>query len=133
MPSLFDAFDNFFAAPTLRTGRALAAGNFVPSFDLSEREDGYYLAADLPGVDEADLEVTLHERRLRVAGKRDAEEKKEGENYHLYERRHGSFARLFALPEDADESAVEAKLEGGVLSVRIAKKEQAKPLKIKIG
>lgn len=140
-PSLFDTSfggDPFAFAeqllgwsPTARSRSEDRA--FVPTFDVVENGDSYLLTADLPGVREEDLEITLHQNRLTVSGKRDAEERKEGESYYLYERRHGSFSRSFSLPEDADAESVDAKLEDGVLRLRIGKSAEAQPRKIQLG
>ena len=68
--------------------------------------------------------------RVAEAGARQAEERKEGESFALYERQFGSFSRSFSLPDMADGERIEAKLENGVLTLTIAKKAEAKPRKI---
>src|SRR5262245_40224567 len=76
------------------------ASNYVPAFNVVEKPDGYHITADLPGVAEADLDVTVQDNHLIISGTRAAEERKEGENYFVYERRYGNFSRAFALPEN---------------------------------
>ena len=88
------------------------------------------LRADLPGVAEADLDIAVHTNVLSVSGSRQAEERKEGESYALYERQFGSFSRSFSLPDQADGDRIEAKLDRGVLTLTIGKKAEAKPRKI---
>jgi HSP20 family protein len=112
------------------TGRPASA--FSPAFEVKETSDSFVLKADVPGVDEKDLDVAVHNGVLTVSGSRSAEERKEGESYAIYERQFGSFSRSFALPEMADGDRVEAKLVNGVLSLTIAKKAEAKPRKIAI-
>jgi len=90
------------------------------------------LRADLPGVDEKDLDVAMHNGVLTVSGSRSAEDRKEGESYALYERQYGSFSRSFALPDVADGDRIDAKLANGVLTLTIGKKEEAKPRKIEV-
>jgi len=107
--------------------------NYVPSFNVVERPSGYFITADLPGVRNEDLDVTVQDNHLVVSGSRKAEERKEGDNYFVYERRFGNFSRVFALPENADPESVEAELNQGVLEVRVAKRESAKPRKVAIG
>jgi len=109
-------------------GRQVSA--FAPTFEVKETADAFVVKADLPGVAEADLDIAVHNNVLTVSGTRSAEERKEGESYALYERQFGSFSRSFSLPDLADGENVEAKLEGGVLSLTIAKKAEAKPRKI---
>ena len=103
---------------------------FAPAFEVKETMDSFVLKADLPGVAEADLDVSVHNNVLTVSGHRQAEERKEGESYALYERQFGSFSRSFSLPDMADGERIEAKLENGVLTLTIGKKAEAKPRKI---
>jgi HSP20 family protein len=112
------------------SGRPASA--FSPSFEVKETNDSFVLVADVPGVEEKDLDVAVHNGTLTVSGQRSAEERREGESYALYERQYGSFSRSFALPDMADGERIDAKLENGVLRLTIAKKAEAKPRKIAI-
>lgn len=103
---------------------------FAPAFEVKETAEAFVVKADLPGVKEEHLDVSLHNGVLSIAGTRTAEERKEGESFYLYERQFGSFSRSFALPDTADADRVEAKLEGGILTLTIGKKVEAKPRKI---
>lgn len=105
---------------------------FAPTFEVKETNEGFVIKADLPGVEDKDLDINLHNGVLTVAGHRDAETRKEGETYAIYERQYGSFTRSFALPDVADSDRIDAKLDGGVLTLLIAKKADAKPRKIAI-
>ena len=106
---------------------------FAPHFNVVERNDAYYITADVPGVPEADIDVTVQDSYLVISGQRKAEERKEGDNFYLYERRYGNFSRAFALPDNADPGSVEAELKEGVLQVKIAKRESARPRKVPLG
>ena len=106
---------------------------FAPTFNVIEREDGYYITADVPGVREEDIDVTVQDNYLVVSGSRNAEERKEGDNYYVYERRYGNFSRAFALPDNADPDSVDAQLKDGVIELKVAKRESAKPRKIPLG
>jgi HSP20 family protein len=110
------------------TGRPASA--FSPAFSVKETNDAFVLKADLPGVAEGDLDIAVHNNILSVSGSRQAEERKEGETYALYERQFGSFSRSFQLPELADGEKIAANLEHGVLTLTIGKKAEAKPRKI---
>lgn len=105
---------------------------FSPAFEVKETTDAFVVKADLPGVSEADLDVSVHAGVLSISGARSAEERKETESYTLYERQFGSFSRSFSLPDTADGDRIEAKLDNGVLTLTIGKKEQAKPRKIEL-
>jgi HSP20 family protein len=111
----------------------LPTAGYVPSFDVCEHENEYLIEADLPGVKQEDLDVSVSGNQLTVSGSRQAEEHKEGENYHVYERQYGDFARTFTLPEGIDSDRIEAKLGGGVLSVTLPKRAESKPRKIPLG
>jgi HSP20 family protein len=109
-------------------GRQTSA--FVPAFEVKETTEAFVLKGDLPGVVEADLDIAVHNNILTVSGVRQAEERKEGDSFALYERQYGSFTRSFSLPDSADGERVEAKLDSGVLTLTIFKKAEAKPRKI---
>ena len=105
---------------------------FNPSFEVVENESGYVLNADLPGVKESDIDISLHNNVLTISGARASEERVEGEKYLVYERQYGSFSRSFTLPDNADANAVDAHLKDGVLSLSIGKQAEAKPRKISV-
>ena len=117
-------WDPFFA------GRPASA--FAPSFEVKETTDSFVVKADVPGVDEKDLDIALHNGVLTVSGSRQSEERKEGESFALYERQYGSFSRSFQLPDIADGERIDASLTNGVLTLTIAKKAEAKPRKIQL-
>jgi HSP20 family protein len=105
---------------------------FVPRFEVKETKDAYVFRADLPGIDEKDLELTMTGNRLTIAGKREAETRKEEETWYAYERSYGSFTRSFTLPEGADVEHAEGELKNGVLTVTIAKRPEHQPKKINL-
>jgi len=104
--------------------------SFAPRFEVKERADAFVILADVPGVKEEDLDISLHEGVLSISGTRAGEQKVEGEAYYVYERQFGQFSRSFSLPEIADAEKVEARLADGVLTLTIGKKAEAKPRKI---
>jgi HSP20 family protein len=104
----------------------------VPAFEVKETNDAFTLRADVPGVEEKDLDIGIHNGVLTVSGNRQSEERREGESYAVYERQYGSFSRSFSLPDMADAERIEAKLANGVLELKIPKKAEAKPRKISI-
>ena len=88
--------------------------------------------ADLPGVKEKDLDLSLTGNRLTVSGKREEEKKEEDERWFTYERSYGAFSRSFTLPDGVDTEHVGAELKEGVLRVSIPKKPELKPRKIEL-
>jgi HSP20 family protein len=111
-------------------GRAATA--FSPAFEVKETNDAFVLKADLPGVEDANLDIAVHNNVLTVNGSRQADERQEGETYALYERQFGSFSRSFSLPDMADGERIEANLANGVLTLTIGKKAEAKPKRIQL-
>jgi HSP20 family protein len=105
---------------------------FMPSFDVRESPDAYQFKVDLPGIHEADLEISLEGTRLTVAGKREDEALKDGERLHLAERSHGRFSRTFTLPEDVEGEKVMAELRNGVLTLMVPKRPEVRPRKISV-
>ncbi len=106
---------------------------FAPSFDVIEREDAYLVKADLPGVSESDLDVSVTGNQLTVSGARRAEERGEGDSYYVAERLHGEFSRTFSFPNQAAMDDIEARLESGELTINVPKRAEAQPRKIPIG
>jgi HSP20 family protein len=106
---------------------------FDPAFEIKETKDAYLFKADMPGIKETDLDVSVTGNRLTIAGKRDAEKEDKGDTYYTYERSYGSFTRTFTLPEGVDAAGVHANLKDGVLSLSVPKKPEAQPKKIPVG
>ena len=111
-------------------------GMHIPAVDVVERRKDFRLKAELPGMDEKDIDVELSDRMLSISGEK-KEERVEGEeegNYYHSERRYGSFKRSFTLPEGVDPDKVEASFKKGVLTVTMPKTAEAqkKAKKIKV-
>ena len=115
------------------TGLRPSSGEFAPRFDVKEVKEAYVIKADLPGVKQDGVEVSVNGSLLTVSGRREEEQRNEGEQYFTYERRYGSFSRSFALPDTADAQNVTADLKDGVLVIQVPKRPEAQPKKITIG
>jgi HSP20 family protein len=109
--------------------RALAV---TPAFDVKETKEAYEFKADVPGIQDKDLEVTMTGNRLTVSGKREEEKEDKSDRYYTYERSYGSFTRSFALPDGADTDKLRAALEKGVLSITVPKKAEVQAKKIAV-
>lgn len=129
---MMDAFlrwDPFRSDNNLLSG----GGEYNPRFDVKENKNAYLLRADLPGVKEEDVDVSLNGNLLTVSGKRDDERREEGEQYYSLERSYGTFSRSFSLPDGIDAGGITADLKSGVLTVQIPKRPEAQPRKITVG
>jgi HSP20 family protein len=105
---------------------------FTPTFDVKETKEAFLVKADLPGVAEKDLEVTLSGTRLIVSGKREEEKKEKGDVFYTWERSFGMFTRSFKLPEGVDAGRLEAELKGGVLTIVAPKQAEFQPRRVTV-
>jgi len=103
-----------------------------PAVDIYETENELVLKADLPEVDQKDIDVRVENQTLTISGERKFEEKQAENGYHRIERSYGSFVRSFAVPNTFDTEKVAAAFKNGVLTVTLPKKEHAKPRQVKI-
>ena len=138
MDSLFDDFfrGGFGRMPAPRFGEALRGfPQSVPALDVDDGETEMKVSAELPGVDEKDVEVTLNGDVLTIRGeKKDEREKKDGDRSYV-ERSFGSFSRAIRLPFEVGDEDVKADFSKGVLTIRIPKPKtvqaQAKRIDVK--
>lgn len=114
-----------------RPASAWGAGVF-PAINLTEDENGFYVRAELPGVAANDLEVQATGRNLTIAGERKLAVENESARYHRREREGGRFSRAFTLPKDIEAERIEARMQDGILTLKIPKAESAKPRRINI-
>ena len=126
-------FNTFFDTPsTGGNGNGGSLRRWIPAMDLVETDDHFVLKADLPGLDESDVNIEVEDNVLTVSGERNAEHEDNREGYVRVERAYGSFRRSLTLPDGVDAEAVSASFEKGVLQVSIPKPEQRKPRKVAI-
>jgi HSP20 family protein len=110
----------------------LTGSVFAPPFDVRETEDLYTVKADLPGVREEELEVTVAGNQLTISGKRQEEPPSEKEKRHVSERATGTFSRSFLVPEGCDAGHVQAELKDGVLTVNVQRRPEVTARKVQI-
>ncbi len=115
-----------------REDELLTTGSFVPPVDVYEDEHAITLKLEVPGVEQKDIDVRLENSTLTIRGERKFEKEEKEENFHRIERRYGSFARSFSLPNTVDAEQASAEFENGVLKIRLAKKAEAKRKQIKV-
>ena len=107
-------------------------GHLAPATNIAETDDAFVLSFEMPGVEERDIQLTMHERQLTVSAERKEEQKQEGTTWHRVEQRTGQWSRTIALPEAANADAVEATYRRGVLEVRVPKHPKSKPVRVQI-
>jgi len=106
---------------------------FAPDFEVKETREGFVFKADVPGIKEKDLEITMTGNRLTISGKREAEVVEKTDTYYACERSYGSFTRAFTLPEGTDGgNQIHAELREGVLTLFLPKKPELQPRRIEV-
>jgi len=103
-----------------------------PAVDITEDEASFKLSAELPGMPEKDIQVSLTGTTLMIKGEKRQDREETKKDHHLTERSYGEFQRSFILPESIDEEKIAASFDNGVLTVTAAKKVHAAPKKIEI-
>ena len=106
--------------------------NWAPTIDVIEKDDSILLRAELPGMSEEDIEITVENRHLTIQGEKKFEHEEGEGNYRRLESRYGSFYRTFSLPNTVDQERIDARFAKGVLEIELPKSEQAKPKKISV-
>jgi len=137
---LFERFDGGIGLPSMRrvfdfAPFSLSAGSFdvnVPAVDLSEDDKAYKVTAELPGLDEKKIDVSLSGNRLILKGEKRREKEEKDKNHYISERSYGTFQRAFELPDNIDRDKVAAVFENGVLTVTLPKTAEAQKQQKKI-
>jgi HSP20 family protein len=104
----------------------------TPAVDVVEQDDGYKVTAELPGMEEKDIEVKFSDGTLTIKGEKEEEKEEKKKDYFLSERHYGSFQRSFRVPDGVDADKIEANFKNGVLSVTLPKTAEAKKKEKKI-
>jgi HSP20 family protein len=112
---------------------ALTTSNFAPPVDVYEDEHNITLKIEVPGIDEKEIDVRIENNTLTVHGERKFEKEEKEENFRRVERQYGSFTRSFTLPTTVDAEKVQAHYDKGILRVQLAKKAEAKQIKVNVG
>ncbi len=129
MPSFSRLFDG---PPAFRFESSLSMP--APAMDVTEDKDAYKLTAELPGMSEKDIEVSVTDSMLTLKGEKKQEKEQKDRNYYVSERAYGSFERGFSLPEGIDANKIAASFAKGVLTITLPKKPEAKvePKKVEV-
>jgi len=109
----------------------------VPAVDFVEHDDAFGMTADLPGLDEKNIELKVANGVLTIKGEKTEDKEEKEEHFHLRERRFGSFERSFRIPETVDTDKIEASFKHGVLTMKMPKtaeaQKSAKKIEVKGG
>ena len=105
---------------------------WAPSIEVFEKEDKLVVKAELPGMKEEDIDISVVGDTLTIKGERKAESEVKEEDYYCCERSYGSFSRSIAVPSSVDANKIEANYEDGVLEVSLPKAPEVKPKKVTV-
>jgi HSP20 family protein len=122
MNEMFDSFFSDFAIEPFGEARK----QFVPHMDVKEDEKSYIITAELPGMDDKDIDILLERNMLTLKGEKKEEKEEKEQNYWHVERRYGSFQRVIPLPDEVDMDKVSANFKKGILHITVPKTEKAK-------
>ena len=128
-------FDTFFGRSlflAIWRGSPTLEREWIPAIEMYEEEDRYVVKAELPGMKEEDVDVSVADETLTIKGERKTENENNEEHYYCCERSYGSFFRSIALPSNVDGNKINAHYEDGVLEVNLPKAVEAKPKKVKV-
>jgi HSP20 family protein len=124
---LFDGFTRGF--PAFSGG---GTGEMLPSVDVTETDKQIEITAELPGLEEKDVQFNLADNVLTIRGEKKAEKEEKDKTYRLVERSYGSFVRSLELPDGVDANAIKASIDKGVLKVTVPKPAPAQVKKIDV-
>jgi HSP20 family protein len=130
--SLQDQVNRLFENSSARLAGSSALSTWAPAVDIFETENELVVKADVPDVNQKDIDVRVENNMLTVRGERKFEEKTEKENYLRVERTYGTFSRSFRLPNTVNNEAIMADYKNGVLTVTLPKRAESKPKQVKV-
>jgi HSP20 family protein len=125
-------FDNFWGDFPLAPFDGRRVRSFSPTVDVSETDREIRVSAELPGMDEKDIDITINRDSLSIRGEKKEENEDKGKNYYHVERTYGSFSRTVPLPVEIESDKAEADFKKGVLTVKIPKSPKAIESKKKV-
>jgi HSP20 family protein len=132
LSTLQDQFNRLFNESFRNHPEESALTTWAPSVDIYETPNELVVKADLPDVNEKDIDVRVENNLLTIRGERKFEKSVSEENYLRVERTYGSFSRSFSLPNTVNPEAIGAEYKNGVLTVTLPKREESKPRQVKV-
>jgi HSP20 family protein len=129
--SIFDdLFNELYSLPTSFLSKS--GMDLSPRIDISETDSEYKIEAELPGINQKEIDVKIDNNILTIKGKKEDIKEEKEKNYHLRERYYGAFQRSISLPNNIDPEKIKASFENGVLNISVPKSDKRTPKKIEI-
>jgi HSP20 family protein len=111
---------------------ALSSAIWSPAVDIYETDDEVVVKAELPEVNQKDIDIQIESNTLTLRGERKFNKETKKENFHRIERAYGSFSRSFTLPGTIDQEKISADYKDGILKISMPKREETRPKQIKV-
>ena len=129
--SIFDdLFNELYSLPTSFLSKS--GMDLSPRIDISETDAAYKIEAELPGINQKEIDVKIDNNILTIKGKKEDIKEEKEKNYHLRERYYGAFQRSISLPNNIEPEKIKASFENGVLNISVPKNDKRTPKKIEI-
>ena len=132
LSNLQEQVNQLFESAVPTRGENSALTSWAPAVDIYETENELVLKADVPDVNEKDIDIRVENNTLTVRGQRNFSQEVKEDNYLRIERTYGSFSRSFGLPSSVNTEAIKADYKNGVLTVEMPKRAESKPKQVKI-
>lgn len=132
MEDMIDRYSKSLSWPRRSSQEIITAGDWAPRVDIVETENEFTVKAEIPEVKKEDVKISVEDGVLKISGERRQEKEEKNKKFHRVERFYGSFMRSFILPDNVDESKVDASFKDGILSVKLPKSEKTKPKAIEV-
>jgi HSP20 family protein len=132
LSTLQDQFNRLYNESFQTHGEESALTTWAPAVDIYETPNELVVKADLPDVNEKDIDVRVENNLLTIHGERKFEKSVTEENFLRVERAYGSFSRSFSLPNTLNAEAIAAEYKNGVLTITLPKREETKPRQVKV-
>jgi HSP20 family protein len=129
---LFDDFARGWPTPTRGWPTISRTSELMPSMDVVETDKEFEITAELPGLQEKDVQVNVADNVLTIKGEKKAEKEEKDKNYRMFERSYGSFYRTLELPDGINADNIKANLSNGVLKVTVPKPAPAQVKKVEV-
>ena len=132
MEDVFDRYSKALSWPRLGGSEIMTGGDWAPRVDIAETEKEFIIKAEVPEVKKEEVKISVDNGILSIRGERKQEKEEKGKKFHRVERYYGSFTRSFTLPDNVDETKIEASFKDGMLNIQIPKSEKSKPKAIDV-
>ena len=132
MDDMFGRYARALSWPRRGSQEVMTTGDWAPRVDIAETDKEFTITAEIPDVKKEDVKIAVDNGVLTIRGERQQEKEEKNKKFHRVERFYGSFTRSFTLPENVDETKIEASFKDGMLNLQIPKTSKSKPKVINV-